>query len=113
MSNEIEIFPRSSIIGVTFETALPCDATKEDIMEWIAHNLGHGGISLDNPLVKHGMEALNEPILTDTHLYLHQKAERSNKGWTIHRWKEITPFTDPDPMEAVLGSREKDDEDDE
>ena len=106
MSGDNEIFPRSSIIQGFFETALPCDATKEQIMEWVAHNLGVGGISLDNPLSKHEMEALNEPILTDTRLYLHQKAERSNKGWTIHSWKENTPFTGPDPMDVVYGGKQ-------
>lgn len=114
MSDEIEIFPKSSIIGVLFETALPCDATKDEILEWISHNLGQGGISMTNPLVKHEMESLSEPILKDTMLYLHQSVETTSKGHVIKSWKERTPYTGPDPMDVILGTKrnEADSDDD-
>jgi hypothetical protein len=104
MNNKNKIFPRSSIIGVNFEAALPCEATKQQILEWISHNLGLDAISPSNPLHKHELEAIVEPILTDTRLFLHQKAERTEKGWTIHSWKDHKPFTDQAPIDAVLGS---------
>lgn len=112
MNNENEVFPRSSIIGVNFETALPCDATKQQILEWIAHNLGLDAISTSNPLHNHEFEAIVEPVLTDTRLYLHQKAERTATGWTIHSWKEHTPFTDHGPIDVGLGSGSVIDDDD-
>ena len=102
MSNEIELLPKSSIIAVSFEVALPENATKEEILEWISYSLDHGSISIQNPLSKHGMSSIGEPVLHDTLLYLHQSSERTDQGWRIKKWKEKSPYNGEDQLEKVL-----------
>ena len=71
---------RSRIIKVEFELVLPCDATKEQVLEWVASELHHaGGCSDDNPLLDHDVEALSEPTLSDTMMHLHEHVECAEK----------------------------------
>jgi len=42
---------------VKFEIDIPCHATKRETYEWIAFNIGIGGICIDNPLADIDLDA--------------------------------------------------------
>ena len=45
-------------ITVEFTADYPCEATPEQITEWVEYSLGiRGGISTDNPLSEYDLEA--------------------------------------------------------
>lgn len=67
---------RSRVIRVQFDVVLPCDATREQVLEWIAFELHYaGGCDGDNPLIDYDLEAMAEPVLNDTHRHLHERVE--------------------------------------
>lgn len=68
-----DILPKSSLIKVQFEMALPEDATRDEILEWVSSSINYGGISTVNPLLKHGLEPEQEPVLSETNSYLHRE----------------------------------------
>ena len=46
------------VIDGTFSFSLPCDATHQEIEEWIKFKLGsNGGMCTDNPLSEYDLEA--------------------------------------------------------
>lgn len=80
-----EMLPKSTLIHVEFDVALPIDATKEDVLEWVASSVDYGGISVDNPLIAFGLEPMQEPLLTRTDSYLHrEKVVHADGTMTIH-----------------------------
>ncbi len=92
-----EILPRSTLIHVQFEVALPADATKEEVLEWIAYAVDCGGIAIDNPLYSYGIEPVQEPLLTRTDTYLHRdKVVHADGTMTIYskrlRWPSNSPL---------------------
>lgn len=100
-----EILPRSRIVRVEFEFALPVDASKADILEWVEMEACQsGGIDMSNPLAKFGIEGISEPTLTDTGLHLHEEARPEGDGrYSIRRWKDFRPFTGTPAMDVVMG----------
>lgn len=101
------ILPRSRIIGVQFELALPVDANTDEVLEWVRFNLLGGTLSTDNPLNRFDVEALSEPTLTDTPMHLHEEALVHVDGRsTIRRWREPKPFTGRPAMDQIAHARE-------
>lgn len=48
---------------VTFEITPPVDATAEQVEEWVKFQVGNvGGISLENPLSDHDIEACHVSV---------------------------------------------------
>jgi hypothetical protein len=67
---------RSRVVHVSFSVALPCDATHDQILEWLSCRLGYaGGIDLDNPLEDFDVDAISEPVLTDSNKHLREHVE--------------------------------------
>lgn len=85
---------RSRVIRVQFDLALPCDATREQVLEWLSFELHHSGsCSGDNPLVNWDPEALSEPVLTDSKQHLHEHVEETAEGhYRTTRWMAAAPY---------------------
>jgi len=109
MSDAVDVLPRSAIVRVEFEVALPCDASKEDILEWISYSLNESSLSRDNPLIKHELQAISEPTLSETNEYLHQEATPTERGWQIRYWKEPVPFRGRDQIDEIVSGELKGD----
>lgn len=59
--------PEGRIIRIEFEARLPAAATKEQIDQWVAFELGSGSMPRDNPLGQHDLEYWqSKPALTDS-----------------------------------------------
>jgi hypothetical protein len=102
------ILPRSRIIRVQFELALPADATTDEVLEWVTFNLEGGTMSSDSPLSPYDVEAIAEPHLTDTELHLHEKAERHAEGhWTIRRTRDPRPFAGEKAIDHAIQEHER------
>lgn len=62
-----EQLPRGRVIAVEFEVALPVAATREQVLEWLAFELGWlGGMQGDSPLAFRKLDPIGEPVLADT-----------------------------------------------
>lgn len=101
---DVEILPRSRIVRVEFELALPADATKSEILEWVEMEAcNSGGINMSNPLATFSIEGISEPTLTDTGLHLHEEAKPEGDGrYSIRRWKDFRPFTGTPAMDVIV-----------
>lgn len=100
------ILPRSRIIRVQFELALPADATTDEVLEWVTFNLWGGTMSSDSPLNPYDIEAIAEPHLTDTELHVHEEVERHGDGhWTIHRTRDPRPFAGEKAIDQIVRAR--------
>lgn len=67
---------RSRVIHVEFDIVLPCDATRDQVLEWLSFELGpYGGCDGDNPLAQYDVEAMAEPTLTDSGKHLRESVE--------------------------------------
>lgn len=104
------LLPKSRLIKVEFMLALPCEATKMEVMEWVRDVLGDGGgIAAYNALGEHDIECWGEPTLTDTELHLHERIEPiaqvpgppGTRGWKTERWADKEPYTGPSAMEQL------------
>lgn len=72
-----EIVPKGRMIEVRFAISLPETATRDDVMEWIRDAVGAGGgVRLSNPLIDESLEALQEPVLTDTGMVVEEIVTR-------------------------------------
>lgn len=101
--SEITILPRSRIIRVEFEMALPADASKDEVLEWVRFNLWGGSMPIDSPLGHYGVEALCEPVLTDTETHLHEEVKFEGGGRsTIRKWRSPAPFNGQSGIDVVL-----------
>lgn len=61
-----ETLPRSRVIHVELQIALPAAATHDEVMEWVRYSVGHNGSINDaNPLYDHELTVIVEPVLTD------------------------------------------------
>lgn len=62
-----ETLPAGRIVRVEAEVILPVAATREEILEWAAFEMGGwGSLGDENPLSRHSVDLRNEPTLTDT-----------------------------------------------
>lgn len=88
------VLPKSRVIKVEFQIALPVSATEDEVEEWIHMECGHAGsISMNNPLINHSPEILGELLLTDTWRHLHSEAIDNHDGsFTIRRWTDVQPM---------------------
>src|SRR4051794_6150586 len=68
MSN---LLPKSRIVRIEVSISLPISATLDQVEEWAGFELGRGAMAVDNPLGNYDLEAINDPILTDTQSHLH------------------------------------------
>lgn len=101
-----DILPRSRIVHVQFALALPADATRAEVLEWVTFNLLGGSMSSDNPLNDHEVEAIAEPILTDTELHQHEELVVHNGGATIRRWADRRPYVGEKAIDQYVRARE-------
>jgi hypothetical protein len=103
-SDEITVLPKSRLVRVEFELALPVAATYDEVEEWVNLALCIGGSSTDNPLDPFGVEAASAPVLTDTGFHLHEKATPQADGkWRITKWREDSPFEGPSAIDVAIG----------
>lgn len=85
--------PRSRIVRIEIEVAIPEAATREQVEEWVRFETGRGGCEEANPLLDWDMEAISAPILTDTHMHLHETAVDNGDGtYLTRRWRAQEPF---------------------
>ena len=67
---------KSRVLKVEFTCKLPCDATRDQVLEWIAFELhSAGGCEGDNPLLNYDLEAISEPTIEDSGMHLHERVE--------------------------------------
>ncbi len=60
---------KGRLIKIEFEFALPANAPKEQVAEWVAFELGNGSMQTANPLFGHDLEFWHSlPVLTDTEM---------------------------------------------
>lgn len=102
----MNLLPKSRIVKVEMLVALPISATLDQIEEWITFECGKcGGMTLTNPLSEHSVEAINDPILTDTGRHLHSEAIDNQDGThSIRRWTEETPAWGPTGVQVAIKS---------
>ena len=77
-----DLLPRSRLIKIECFIALPCDATRAQIDEWVCFNLGHSGeMDALNPLGEFDLESFNAPVLTDDppHFHAHEHVAKLRK----------------------------------
>ncbi len=75
------LIPKSRLIEVTFSFVVPVTATREQVEEWVAFELGYSGaMESDNPLESFGLEALTDPVLSDTSRHLHETIEQTGES---------------------------------
>lgn len=68
-ADESSLLPKDRIVRVTFDIALPCSASPEQIEEWVLFELASGSLADANPLSSHELEAFGHRVtLTDTGL---------------------------------------------
>lgn len=110
MSDDITILPRSRIIKVEFEVALPAEATLDQIEEWVLDALQIDGCHDNNPLRSHGFDPIDDPVLTDTKLHLDRTAfdvRKTDTGFSyaVRTKRTLGPIPEDqklDPSEAFL-----------
>lgn len=108
MRTDDEKLPKSRIIHVAFELALPASATKAQIEEWVRFNLHASSMATASPLHDYDIEMVGEPLLTDTQTHLYSETERMPDGsHVIRRWKSPYPYDGPDPMEEIAATSQK------
>lgn len=97
------LLPKSRVVTVTFLFAMPVTATKDQVMEWVAFELGHGGaMEADNPLDDFELEALGEPILEDVRKHLHETIEQTGENlYTTRRSLSPEPCWGPTGQEQM------------
>lgn len=61
-----EPLPAGRIVLIEAEVILPVDATRAEVLEWIAFELGWGSLALTNPLSDRDLDLAREPTLTDS-----------------------------------------------
>jgi hypothetical protein len=90
MSN---LLPKSRLVKINLTVALPISATLEQVDEWVKAECGHRGqVSPENPLLKYGLEAICDPVLTDTRAHLHSEVIENQDGtYSVRRWTENHP----------------------
>lgn len=96
----IDILQKSSLIKVQFEVALPETATREEILEWVSHSLNSGGISTSNPLLRHSIDPVQEPLLSETDSYLHREIVPNEDGTIAIRSRRL-PWADSEFKSAA------------
>lgn len=99
--------PRSRIIKVEFEFALPTAATLKEIDEWVQFNLESGGMREDSRLIDCPLEIIEPATLTDTGRHLDRQlldAEKLPNGGTRYRVRTrrtLGPIPDDQPLDPV------------
>lgn len=98
------VLPKSRIIKVQFEVALPISASRDEIEEWITFECGRcGAMSCANHLSEYAPEAISAPILTDTGQHLHSEATpKGNGSYSIKRWRDVKPSWNKTAIETVI-----------
>ncbi|MBX3579954.1 MAG: hypothetical protein KF723_22350 [Rhizobiaceae bacterium] len=105
--------PRSRIIRVEFEMVLDCDATLDEIEEYVNYEIAQrGGCNVDNPLLSRGVSVPDDPVLTDTGMHLHEEAVDIRQledgwGWRRKRRRSSEPYTGPTVDEQVAAAKAK------
>lgn len=98
-----ELLEKSKVVQVTFLLALPISATREQIAEWVGLHLACSDMAGDNPLGEYGVDALGEPVLHDTGLYLHRHITRERDGrWTMRFSTEHHPYWGPTATDLMV-----------
>lgn len=102
--------PRSRIIKIEFEIALPMSATHEEIDDWVAYCLGSG--SCGPELAGYELDPIAPPVLTDMEVHLdRQVVDMQSAGrstiYSVRTARTLGPIPPDQPLDPVTAMLRK------